>query len=194
MIVLEELIRYKVPTYANQGENDVEGFQIFTPEFIVNDMINAIGKKEVLDFSKTILEPTSGDGAFTGRILEKRLKSIKDNYAVNSLRALSTIYSIEMDKSLILKQRNNIYTIMMNYAEKHNIYSKPFDIVLKDIIYSNFIWGQTNVDDELDSLFGVAVAYLMTDKGPDIFTPVNFYSWKINEDLTYEKILEVIDL
>ena len=94
---------------ASMGHNDTEGYQIFTPEFIVKDMCAAIGD-DIFDFSKNVLEPTSGDGAFTVYILLRRLeKALKGgNFELDSLRALSTIYSIEMDKELIEKQRNNI--------------------------------------------------------------------------------------
>ena len=88
------------------GSNDTEGYQIFTPKFIVEQMVSAIGD-DVLDFTKTILEPTSGVGAFTTYILFKHMETIKSNYEIEILKALSTIYSIEMDKDLIEKQRNN---------------------------------------------------------------------------------------
>jgi hypothetical protein len=41
----------------NQGSNDAEGFQIFTPKFIVEDMINTIDRKVFQFFSKRIREP-----------------------------------------------------------------------------------------------------------------------------------------
>ena len=110
---------------ANSGSEDDDGFQIFTPRFIVEDMVEAIGKKNILDINKTILEPTSGDGAFTVYILLERLKSIykknKDNFEIDSLKSLATIYSIEMDKSLILKQRNNIFTLISKFILVNNI-------------------------------------------------------------------------
>jgi len=79
---------------ASLGSNDTEGYQVFTPEFIVKQMTEAVGP-DILDFSKTVLEPTSGDGAFTTCILKKRLETISDNFEIESLKALSTIYSIE---------------------------------------------------------------------------------------------------
>ena len=44
---------------AYGGANVEENYQIFTPEFIVRDMINAIGIDEVKNVSKNIFEPTS---------------------------------------------------------------------------------------------------------------------------------------
>lgn len=54
-------------------------------------MIRAIEEKENEDWKKTILEPTSGDGAFTGKILERSLKKAmkdKDAFPANALRSL----------------------------------------------------------------------------------------------------------
>lgn len=193
----EELEYLEKPTYAAHGENDDDGFQIFTPEFIVNGMIDAIGKKEVLDFSKTILEPTSGDGAFTCRILEMRLqKCRKDRLIADALRALSTIYSIEMDEKLIKAQRNNVYTIMVNFAKQNKAESDSFYELLKDIIYSNFVWAMTNTnfDPAENVLFQMSYfAHKMpgAEKGKE--DPVILYSWKINDDLAYEKTEEEVE-
>src|SRR5690554_1159133 len=111
------------PVLEISGEEDEDGFQIFTPEFIVNDMIKMVGMENIKDISKTILEPTSGDGAFTVRILEMRLNSLlgDNEYLRKSLISLSTIFSIEMDNKLMAKQRNNIYTLLLIYAKKANL-------------------------------------------------------------------------
>ena len=71
--VFESIICLEEIKLASMGSNDVEGYQVFTPKFVVNDMASAIGN-DCLDVNKTILEPTSGDGAFTVFILNKRLK------------------------------------------------------------------------------------------------------------------------
>lgn len=109
------------PSYASYGEFDNDNFQVFTPQFIVRDMIKAVGGKIIFDYHYTILEPTSGDGAFVGRILEGRLKKyIKGSktYLADSVRSISTIYSIEMDKDLVEKQRNNVFSVFVKYAQK----------------------------------------------------------------------------
>jgi len=193
IFVEDNLVRLDKVTYLEHGTSDEEGYQIFTPEFIVNGMVDAIGKKEVLDFSKTILEPTSGDGAFTCRILIMRLKKIKENFAALSLKALSTIYSIEMNEELITKQRNNIYTIMCDYAGKKKITDEKYFECLKDIILSNFIWGMTNTGDSLFFLGRIEIAFKMPyEEGCG--QVVDIYSWRINDDLTYEKILEDVEV
>lgn len=147
----KELINYeKYPVLNLNGSNDENGFQIFTPECVVNGMLNSIGIDNILDIKKTILEPTSGDGAFTVRILDLRLKYIieksKDEFLVNSAIALSTIYSIEMDLELLIKQRNNIFSLIHFYINKFSIpYTVDYFKLIEDIIKTNFIWGETNI-------------------------------------------------
>ena len=170
---------------ASMGHNDTEGYQIFTPEFIVKDMCAAIGD-DIFDFSKNVLEPTSGDGAFTVYILLRRLeKALKGgNFELDSLRAVSTIYSIEMDKELIEKQRNNILTAITLFIKDHKLEaSEGYFDVFKCIIVKNFIWAMFNSDSPIDAgLFGTEVAYEMPKAEKNVFNPLDMPVWDINEN------------
>ena len=140
------------PDFSNGGSNDPDGFQIFTPEFIVKDMLKLIGNDNISDITKTVLEPASGDGAFTVRILESRLKKLvyDKEYMQKSLIALSTIFSIEMDYELIKKQKNNIYSLLLSMAKNsQQEISDDYKMLAKKIILTNFIWGETNIDHPL---------------------------------------------
>ena len=178
------------PNFSAGGLNDPEGFQIFTPEFIVKDMLKLIGKDNINDIYKTVLEPASGDGSFTVRILESRLEKIKDdeNYLQKSLIALSNIFSIEMDEELIIKQRNNVYSLLINNAKnsKKEI-TEDYLLLAKKIILSNFIWGETNIEKPL-KYKGEAMGWYMptivknkskkTDKNR-----IQFANWKITQSI-----------
>lgn len=166
---------------ASMGHNDIEGYQIFTPDFIVRDMCQAIGK-DVTDFNKTILEPTSGDGAFTTYIFKMRLESIKSDFEIYSLKALSTIYSIEMDKELIEKQRNNILTIAKLFIEENGILVSPsYYDMLKCIITRNFMWAMFNSERNEGLLLGIDVAYKMPEAEKGKMKPLDMPVWEISE-------------
>lgn len=173
---------------AAMGSNDIEGYQIFTPEFIVKDMCKVIGEKNIFDSSKTILEPTSGDGAFTVYILLKRLekafKDNKDNIEIEGLKALSTIYSNEMDKELIYKQRNNILTAFVDFAKKKKIkWTDNYLDLVKCIIVKNFTWGMFNSDNSIDvGLFGTEVIYKMPQAEKGNYEAIDFPVWMISND------------
>jgi len=151
------------PDFSKSGLNDQDGFQIFTPEFIVKDMLKLIGNDNIIDIYKTVLEPASGDGAFTVRIMESRLHHIKhdEKYIQKSLVALSTIFSIEMDEELMIKQRNNIYSLLLVSAKnaKHEL-TDDYLSIAKKIILTNFIWGETNIDKPL-KYKGEAIGWYM---------------------------------
>ena len=177
----DSIVEYDALQLASGGHNDTEGYQIFTPDFIVKDMCKAVGK-EILDFTKTILEPTSGDGAFTTYIYQKRLNEIKSEFEIESLRALSTIYSIEMDKELIEKQRNNIFTLLKQFIKKKNVEvdSSFYDLV-KCILCKNFIWGMFNTEHSDGLLLGVDVVYRMPEAEKGKLIAVDMPVWEISQ-------------
>lgn len=179
----DQIIEFDSLKLASMGHNDVEGYQIFTPDFIVRDMCAAVGD-DILDFSKTVLEPTSGDGAFTTYILRKRLETIKENFEIESLKALATIYSIEMDKELIEKQRNNIFTLIKLFISEKNIkVDDSYFEMLKCIISYNFIWGMFNSEfDNGGGLAGIDVVYKMPDAEKKKYKSLDFPVWDISND------------
>ncbi len=175
---------------ASMGSNDTEGYQIFTPEFIVKDMVKSIGEDAVFNIEKTVLEPTSGDGAFTVYILYKRLSKIfnedKENFLVKSLKALSTIYSIEMDKELIIKQRNNIFTCVKQFISENNINADDSYIdIVKCIIVTNFIWAMFNTNAPDGLLLGFDIAYKMPEAEKGNLKPLDMPVW------TFDKLIDV---
>ncbi|OQC17069.1 MAG: hypothetical protein BWX72_00469 [Firmicutes bacterium ADurb.Bin080] len=212
--IVEENLNYEIedlgslPKLLSVGKEDEFNTQIFTPEFIVNNMIKLIGEDYVADVTKTVLEPASGDGAFTVRILKLRLEHLiglkTENFLQKTLIALSTIYSIEMDKGLIKKQRNNIYSTLVYYAKAYNPEENYFSLA-KKIISANFIWGKTNIDESKNEdgggFLGHSVGnYLSDDKkerqNKTLMEKMNepikvsnnqikFFVWEINPDLSY---------
>ena len=175
------IVEYESLNLASSGNNDTEGYQIFTPDFVVKDMCQSVGR-EILDFTKTILEPTSGDGAFTTYIYQKRLNEIKNNFEIESLRALSTIYSIEMDKELIEKQRNNIFTLINIFIKKNGVEVDPsFFEIVKCIICKNFIWGMFNTERSDGLLLGVDIAYRMPEAEKGKLVAIDMPVWEISE-------------
>lgn len=182
---------------ASMGSNDSEGYQIFTPEFIVKDMVKSVGEDAVFDIDKTVLEPTSGDGAFTVYIIYKRFSKIfaedEGNFVIKSLKALSTIYSIEMDKELIIKQRNNVFTCVKQFVSKNKIdVSEDYFELVKCIITTNFMWAMFNANNLINefSLFSPEIAYKMPDAEKGNYKSLDMPVWSINDsiDVHYEGV------
>ena len=186
----EQIKRLDSLVLDSKGHNDNDGYQVFTPRFIVENMCSSIGE-EIFDFSKNVLEPTSGDGAFTVYILKKRLEKAftSGNFELNSLRALSTLYSIEMDEELITKQRNNVFTLFCNFIDERKIIlpSEYYDF-LKCMILSNFIWAMFNTDKNTQSMASfngeIDLAFTMpnAEKNKENDNYIRFPVWNIADD------------
>ena len=180
--VFDSIKEFESLRLAELGSNDVEGYQVFTPQFIVKQMAEAVGN-DYLDFEKTILEPTSGDGAFTTFIVRQRLKKALEmgDFEINALKALATVYSIEMDKPLIEKQRNNIFTLIKQFVAEKGIDVDPyfFDMA-KCIITTNYIWAMFNSDHPGGGLW-VEVAYKMPEAEKGNYKPLEMPVWSISE-------------
>lgn len=117
--------------------------------FIVNDMIEAVEVDNIANNDFNVLEPSSGDGAFTCRILQLRLKkNIKkdtENVFETLLNCLSTIYSIELDKNcrvaIECAIKDNLVIVFGEVSSKGNVnLERVAKRVLRDIGYfDNFV-------------------------------------------------------
>jgi len=88
-----------------------------------------------------------------------------------------------MDKELINKQRNNIFTLIILFVEERKIEvdQSYFDIV-KCIITTNYIWAMFNSKNKIDvGIFGTEVAYKMPNAEKNDFIPLDFPVWDISE-------------
>lgn len=187
---LKEISKWILPfqkvNLSYGGANIDENYQIFTPEFIVKDMVKAIGEDVIVDNTKNIFEPTSGDGAFTTYILKLRLEKAllsKETFIVNLLKSISTIYSVEMDNTLMSKQRCNIYTLIKIFLADNKIeIDNKLDELIKLMISTNFIWGMTNIENEVFSLFSSEVVYQMPVNNK-CYEAIQFPVWEITDDL-----------
>ena len=66
--------------------------EVFTPEFLVEEMLNKLPQEFFTSASKTMLDNSCGNGNFLVKILELRMKN-----GISHLDSLKTIYGIELD-------------------------------------------------------------------------------------------------
>lgn len=132
----EKLIKSK-ERVKNHGE-------VFTPKFIVHKMLNLPGVCEAkTDISKTVLEPSAGEGIFLVELLKMRLEHIsKENknsiidYENDSLIALTTLYGIELLKDNSQKCVANIIDTYMEYYRK---FADDLDVKINEKIKKSAI-------------------------------------------------------
>lgn len=103
--------------------------EVFTPDSIVNDMLNlvdeALGKDGVTinetpeDYiSKTYLEPACGNGNFLIRILDRKLDAVrklpKEQQDIALLKAVSTIYGIDIQSDNVRESKQRMLELIEN--------------------------------------------------------------------------------
>lgn len=107
-----------------QSEVRVKEFgEVFTPDSIVNDMLDLVDsrlrdKTPEEYISLTYLEPACGDGQFLIRILDRKLRAVKklgeENIELNLIKAVSSIYGIDIQPDNVIKSRERMLSLIVD--------------------------------------------------------------------------------
>jgi hypothetical protein len=98
--------------------------EVFTPDTIVNDMLDLVSEQLPEDESyitKTFLEPSCGDGQFLIRILYRKLLQVqklpleKRQFAL--VEAVSSIYGIDIQQDNVNESRRRMMSIILGNKE-----------------------------------------------------------------------------
>ena len=98
--------------------------EVFTPNWMVKKMLAEPSIKAKLNYlHATFLEPSAGEGAFLVEILNQKLDyvdkiSSKNNWTVNSLWALMSIYGIELLQDNLLIARSRMEKVVAKHYKK----------------------------------------------------------------------------
>ena len=95
--------------------------EVFTPDSIVNDMLDLVDEElhcctaqEYIE--KTYLEPACGDGQFLIRILSRKLEKVAsmpiENRTMALLKAVSTIYGVDIQEDNVIEARKRMLKII----------------------------------------------------------------------------------
>jgi len=123
--------------------------EVFTPDFIINDMLNLV-QHEAERIDSRFLEPACGDGNFLIKILERKLEIVERkykrnqfDYERNSLIAISSIYGIELLDDNVLEARKRLYNLFLEKYKK--LYKNKINQLLLDnikfILDKNIVQG-----------------------------------------------------
>lgn len=138
----------------NNKDRVVKLGEVFTPEYIVKDMLDEISE---LHYSSRIFEPGCGNGNFLIQILERKLysliklKEIKESIKTNNLDefhykifiVVSSIYSVEIDsqnrEEAIKRLESKISDFYIETIKKE--IPDFLRNLLKKILYKNIVLG-----------------------------------------------------
>ena len=92
--------------------------QVFTPEWVTNDMIDLLDQSCLSDHETFFFEPTCGDGEMLVVIVERIYKALMQKFGEHERAFSETIfkfYATELDEELVPKARMRIF----NWAIKN---------------------------------------------------------------------------
>ena len=141
------MLLYPILKKENMSKHKTLG-QVFTPDWVVNQILDLVNYYDVDILNKSILEPACGDGAFLKEIVIRYIKEGKNKSYTNKEIASGLqkhIYGIELDKLEYEKCLNNLDNIVNELIGVHNIkwnifnentlhqyknYKKTFDFIV----------------------------------------------------------------
>lgn len=123
--------------------------QVFTPNWIVEEILNLVKYQDENILDRYILEPSCGDGAFLKEIVKRYISACKKNnfedFEIKE-RLEKYIYAVELDKVEFEKCINNLNSLVLSLGinEKINwkIYNEnTLDFYKKKLSFFDFIVG-----------------------------------------------------
>ncbi len=115
--------------------------QVFTPKWIVNEILDLIDYQGSKILDKYILEPASGDGAFLNEIVKRYIESCKNNHLQNNAikeRLEKYIFAVELDETEYKKSIANLNYIVLQFGINEQVNWKIFNENTLDF-YKNYI-------------------------------------------------------
>lgn len=89
--------------------------QVYTPEWIVNEILDSVNYKGIKILNKKIIDPACGDGAFLKIIIDRLIdEAIKEKKTIEEIKHIleKNIYGIEIDKGEYFKCLENLNKIV----------------------------------------------------------------------------------
>ena len=119
--------------------------EVYTAKKQVTDMVDLVNES-ASDINTTVLEPACGNGNFLVEILSRKLNTVRlqpvshIRLECNILRAVSSIYGVDIQKDNTEECRDRLYTQVVGTDVG---WSPLFRKVLRDILQRNIMCGDT---------------------------------------------------
>jgi type I restriction-modification system DNA methylase subunit len=109
--------------------------EVFTPTTLVDKMLDALPAEMFTDPTKTVLEPSCGDGQFLGEVLIRKIEN-----GSTFEQALSTIYGVDLMQDNVDLCRERLLC-----GQEHLRHIVEKNIVCHDALTYNYCFGETEV-------------------------------------------------
>ena len=112
----------------------------FTPEVLVNEMLDKLPKEVWINPQKTFLDNSAGNGNFLVAILERKL-----SYGHNPLQALSTIYGVELMPDNVQEMHQRMFDIVKPYLKSDAEEIRAWEILHHNcVVHDALTWDYEN--------------------------------------------------
>lgn len=114
--------------------------QVYTPQWIVNEILDLVGYRGKDILKKYILEPSCGDGAFLIEIVRRYIKTAKENNIERNqiISDIETyIWGVEIDTEEYSKCVQNLDSLVKNEFKIADVKWKIFNISTLDFYKNN---------------------------------------------------------
>lgn len=178
--------------------------EVYTNEREVNAMLDLVNESATKINSK-FLEPSCGNGNFLVKILERKMKTVASQYSslkdyeFFSLKALASIYAIDICPENVQESRERMFNEMINYFylfRNSDLLAEQYQESIKYILERVIIEGNTLEisEDMIFSDFTTASKFYFVEKKykfSELFNkkPKPF---EIKEKMHYLKLKETI--
>ncbi len=184
--------------------------EVFTPDSIVNDMLDLVDKELYAEMDKeglseedkarkyienTVLEPSCGDGQFLIRILYRKLEAVKklpvEERELAIVKAFCSIYGVDIQEDNVLESRDRMLALLngqevetFDNKEPRQLFIKVDDIGV-DVSEDSKLYKAAEFVTKANIVLGntLITAQSLYDKNtPDDKRPVIFNEWTFNGD------------
>jgi 2-polyprenyl-3-methyl-5-hydroxy-6-metoxy-1,4-benzoquinol methylase len=92
--------------------------EVFTPEWLVKDMINKIPEEVWKDPTKTVLEPACGNGNFVEWIVRKKIEC-----GSTIEQAIDTTYAIDLMEDNVAETKKRVKRLILEFGGSKDLFS-----------------------------------------------------------------------
>ena len=127
--------------------------EVFTPPELVDEMLDKLPQDLWTDPNKSFLEPACGNGNFLAEILSRKLKNKK----TSKLKALQTIYGVDIMEDNVLESRQRLLDIVSEDDVLQKSWVKAVELNIKcantlTIPIEEIFWEQNDFKEEPESM------------------------------------------
>lgn len=166
--------------------------EVYTPDFIVNDMLDMVDAEMDKDdlwkyIDTTYLEPSCGNGQFLIRILDRKIKAVNklpvEDREFGIVRAVCSIYGVDIQLDNVMNSKKRMKRLIFEgeadtfnpkdkeipeFTKLDCEISEPIRKVINKVLDNNIIYGNTLEKENKD--------------GSNIRNIVKFIEYEFNED------------